>query len=237
MTIPLNQDGKIPIEERFRNLIDTNDVMSSRKGGGILKASMKGRKILVDSREFRSALPAILHQNEFSIRPFTLDVGDYILSPDIVIERKSLNDLQSSLNSGRLYNQAKKLCRYFKKPMLLIEFHQDKPFLLQEEYTADVQPNSIISKIVLLTIHFPSLRLLWSRSPYATASLFASLKRNQKDPDENLVGNVISADEEAQDSPEVRFLCVKFSPSTILSKLLLMTSHFYSRISCNLFPE
>jgi hypothetical protein len=32
-------------------------------------------------------------------------VGDYVLSPDIVVERKALPDLFASLGSGRLYHQ------------------------------------------------------------------------------------------------------------------------------------
>ena len=31
----------------------------------------------------------------------TLEVGDYVLSPEMVVERKSLSDLFGSLNSGR----------------------------------------------------------------------------------------------------------------------------------------
>jgi DNA excision repair protein ERCC-4 len=33
-------------------------------------------------------------------------VGDYILSPNICVERKSLSDLLGSFASGRLYQQA-----------------------------------------------------------------------------------------------------------------------------------
>lgn len=39
------------------------------------------------------------------IRACMLQVGDYVLSPDIVVERKALADLFASLGSGRLYNQ------------------------------------------------------------------------------------------------------------------------------------
>lgn len=35
-------------------------------------------------------------------------VGDYVLSPDIVVERKALPDLFASLGSGRLYNQVRR---------------------------------------------------------------------------------------------------------------------------------
>ena len=58
-------------------------------------------------------------------------VGDYILTPDVCVERKSVSDLIGSLNNGRLYNQAVSMCRYYKRPVLLIEFDPNKPFTLQ----------------------------------------------------------------------------------------------------------
>lgn len=36
--------------------------------------------------------------------------------------------------------------------------------------------NDITSKLQLLTLHFPKLRLVWSPSPFATAELFQELK-------------------------------------------------------------
>ena len=46
-----------------------------------------------------------------------------------------------------------------------------------------LQPHSLISKLCLLTLHFPRLRLIWSRSLHATADIFQALKINQDDPD------------------------------------------------------
>jgi len=60
-----------------------------------------------------------------------LQVGDYILTSEICIERKSISDLIGSLLSGRLYNQAVSMTRHYAKPMLLIEFDQNKPFCFQ----------------------------------------------------------------------------------------------------------
>lgn len=48
----------------------------------------------------------------------------------------------------------------------------------------DVTPNSIISKLSLLALHFPRLRIIWSRSLHATAEIFTTLKANQDEPDE-----------------------------------------------------
>lgn len=88
-------------------------------------------QVIVDMREFMSSLPNILHQKGMRIIPVTLEVGDYILSPLICVERKSIQDLFQSFTSGRLYNQVDTMVRYYRIPVLLIEFSQDKSFSFQ----------------------------------------------------------------------------------------------------------
>ena len=60
-----------------------------------------------------------------------LQVGDYVLTPDVCVERKSVGDLIGSLNSGRLYTQATAMTRHYSRPVLLIEFEENKAFSLQ----------------------------------------------------------------------------------------------------------
>lgn len=45
------------------------------------------------------------------------------------------------------------------------------------EISGDIQLTNIISKLVLLTLKFTELRLLWSRSSYATVDLFKVSKQ------------------------------------------------------------
>ena len=45
------------------------------------------------------------------------------------------------------------------------------------------QVTSLGARLVLLALHFPRLRLIWSRSLHATADLFRGLKANQEEPD------------------------------------------------------
>lgn len=59
-------------------------------------------QVIVDLREFRSSLPSLLHNAGILVVPATLTVGDYVLTPDMCVERKSIPDLVSSFNSGRL---------------------------------------------------------------------------------------------------------------------------------------
>lgn len=185
MMIPVDQNGHClglnvsiePLASSYQN--------STRRAGG-RKEIEKEMQVIVDMREFMSSLPNVLHQKGMSIIPVTLEVGDYILSPSICVERKSIQDLFMSFTSGRLYNQVETMVRYYRLPVLLIEFSQDKSFSFQSasDIGDDVTPTSIISKLSLLALHFPRLRIIWSRSLHATAEIFASLKANQDEPDE-----------------------------------------------------
>ncbi|EKM77091.1 hypothetical protein AGABI1DRAFT_122321 [Agaricus bisporus var. burnettii JB137-S8] len=184
--------------------------ISTRLAGGRRELTTEPPKIIVDMREFRSALPSLLHAAQLLVVPATLTVGDYILTPDICVERKSLSDLVSSFNSGRLYTQCEFMSVHYKHPVLLIEFEEDKSFSLEtiselKNYAKPTQkyPNkpsrpstfnslsseppssvtTIQSKLVLLTLSFPRLRTIWSQSPYATAEIFKDLKSNQPEPD------------------------------------------------------
>ncbi len=161
------------------------DNSSSRKAGGAAALSSETAKIIVDMREFRSELPSLIHKRGIDIEPVTIEVGDYILTPDICVERKSISDLIGSLQNGRLYNQATNMTRFYEKPMLLIEFDQSKPFALQGKYylSRDIGSSDVAARLQLLTLHFPRLRILWSPSPHATAELFEELKRGRDQPD------------------------------------------------------
>lgn len=196
-------------------------------------------------REFRSTLPNLLHATNIKIIPATLIIGDYILTPDICVERKSIPDLISSLNTGRLsvlcfffffffqwltcndttrYTQCELMSLHYKQPILLIEFEENKAFSLKVsgdifdssritgrtnslqtvsevksfkkedgKYPSKRQTEntrgcgsatvSVQSKLVLLTLSFPRLRIIWSSSPYATAEIFKDLKLNNHEPD------------------------------------------------------
>lgn len=40
--------------------------------------------------------------------------------------------------------------------------------------------SNIVSKLTLLVLHFPNLRILWSRSPHATVDLFKAIERTSQ---------------------------------------------------------
>lgn len=159
-------------------------------GGGRLAATAEPPRVVVDVREFRSSLPSLLHGRSMVVVPCMLTVGDYVLTPQICIERKSIKDLISSFADGRLYNQAETMFQHYQNPMLLIEFDAQKAFTLEPfaDLSSSLGASSIASsdlqsKLVMLTLAFPRLRIIWSSSPYQTAEIFEELKKQQDEPD------------------------------------------------------
>jgi DNA excision repair protein ERCC-4 len=77
------------------------------------------------------------------------------------------------------------MTKHYRTPVLLIEFEGDKAFALQasSEVGDEVQLHSLMGRLALLLLHFPRLRLIWSRSLHATADIFQQLKANQEEPD------------------------------------------------------
>uniref|UniRef100_A0A3B3ZE04 DNA repair endonuclease XPF n=1 Tax=Periophthalmus magnuspinnatus TaxID=409849 RepID=A0A3B3ZE04_9GOBI len=185
MVIPEEREGREDTNlDLARNLEPANATTNTRKAGGQDQPKEPSR-VIVDMREFRSELPSLLHRRGLDIEPVTLEVGDYILTPDVCVERKSVSDLIGSLQSGRLYTQCLSMTRYYKKPVLLIEFDPAKPFSLmsRSDFRNEISSNDVSSKLTLLTLHFPRLRILWCPSPHATAELFVELKQGRLEPD------------------------------------------------------
>lgn len=186
MALPLSADGRPIAEDADQRFLRT---ISSRVAGGQRSATAEPPRIIVDMREFRSSLPSMLHAADIQVVPCTLQVGDYVLTPTMCVERKSLTDLVQSFNSGRLYAQCELMCVHYQHPILLIEFDQDKSFSLKSTNDGKATGRNsgteldVQAKLVLLTLAFPRLRIIWSSSPFATSDIFADLKQNFDEPD------------------------------------------------------
>lgn len=167
--------------------------------GALARAPPRRGVVVVDAREFMSSLPAVLHRAGLTLAPVTLEVGDYVLSPTLAVERKAIPDLRASLASGRALTQASALTRHYRTAALLIEFDGDRAFGLDPSSSGEgggfgapsssssstgalsaaaaaAAARSLPARLTLLTLHAPRLRLLWARSPPAAARLFLALK-------------------------------------------------------------
>ena len=83
-------------------------------------------RIVVDERERKSGIPNLLKSIGIGLEMKTLPIGDYIVAPETVVERKSIHDLISSVFDGRLPDQCSRLKEHFEHPVVLMEGDVDE---------------------------------------------------------------------------------------------------------------
>ena len=83
--------------------------------------NLKELRIVVDEREKKSGIPDLLKAIGINLEIKTLPIGDYIVAPETIIERKSVSDLISSIFDGRLFDQCNRLKEHFQFQIILVE--------------------------------------------------------------------------------------------------------------------
>ncbi len=83
--------------------------------------NLKNLRIVADEREKKSGIPDLLKGTGINLEIKTLPVGDYIVAPETIVERKTVSDLVSSIFDGRLFDQCHRLKEHYQFPILIIE--------------------------------------------------------------------------------------------------------------------
>ncbi|MEM5811348.1 MAG: ERCC4 domain-containing protein [Candidatus Aenigmatarchaeota archaeon] len=131
--------------------------------------------IICDYRE--EEISYILEKSGFKIIKENLDVGDFILSKDICIERKSYSDFVSSLIDKRIFTQCENLSKNFRKPIIIVE--------LFSKLERDVNENFIYSSLAKLISTF-NISIIFSRNMYETSKIIKWLKVIEDEENKNL---------------------------------------------------
>ncbi|MDE1827311.1 MAG: heavy metal resistance protein CzcA [Thaumarchaeota archaeon] len=83
-------------------------------------------RMIIDERERKSGIPDLIKHIGVKVEMVTLPVGDYIVAPETIVERKSVNDFISSVFDGRLFDQCSRLKEHFEHPAIVIEGNVDE---------------------------------------------------------------------------------------------------------------
>ena len=130
--------------------------------------------IIVDHRESRSNVARFLSHREVSVETQQLDVGDYVLSSRIGVERKNVDDFLSSLIEGKLFVQMKNLREAYSRPVLIIEGEG----LLTKR---NISHNAIFGSFVSIIVDF-GIPIITTRNARETADfLYVMTNREQKE--------------------------------------------------------
>jgi Fanconi anemia group M protein len=131
-------------------------------------------QVIVDQREVKSSVARELEKAGVEIMLHTLEVGDYILSDRIAVERKSCEDFTGSLIEHKLFEQISNLARTYEKPVLIIEGES----LFN---TRNLNPNAIHGALSSIALDF-GVAVFYTRDAQDTAGLLKQIaKREQVD--------------------------------------------------------
>lgn len=126
-------------------------------------------KIVVDSRE-PDVIAVLLMQLGLEVERKPVTPGDYILSSDCAVERKTTQDFFNSLYSGRLFEQVERLKASYTKPLMIIEGD------VKEELANRLNPRAFWGSLLKLQIDY-NLPTVNTYDALQTADLLATLAK------------------------------------------------------------
>ena len=125
-------------------------------------------RVVADERERASGVPDELSKLNVRVYFSRLPVADYVLNPEIAVERKSVRDLVSSVYDSRLFYQAAKISAAYAKPFLLVEGDSKEVEGLAKNL------KSFYGAIANVTLAY-GLRVLYTANQKETAMAIAEL--------------------------------------------------------------
>lgn len=123
-------------------------------------------QIIVDHRETKSGIPSALEDLGAEVIIKTLEVGDYHISNDVIIERKTTTDFLHSIidEPGHLFSQLADMMREYTRSILMIE---GAPM---DMYTERAIDSNAIDGMILAAARFDA-SMIWTLSADHTARM------------------------------------------------------------------
>lgn len=142
-------------------------------------------KIVIDHREMRSRVAEELGKLCADIEIVALEVGDYVVSDRVAFERKTVDDLFSTLLERReLFSQLMDLVRSYRCPILIIE--GDDPFFFTGRRLHPLAVQGFLNSIALMRV--PTLYTLNEAETAQVISMIAAKEQIDKNRPVSLHG-------------------------------------------------
>ncbi|NYT04704.1 MAG: DEAD/DEAH box helicase family protein [Candidatus Methanofastidiosa archaeon] len=202
---------KHTVMELKRDFSKNEGVTMAEKGQSKLKDFLEMPEIIVDDREDKRVIKILSEMAKIKIN--RLDVGDYILSNRIGVERKSSNDFIESLIKGTLFPQILSLSNAYEVPLLIVE--GEDVYSLRNMDKKSIR-GAIISAIVDLRV-----RVIFTNNPEETVNYLVEMSLREQKEKERLP--VIRGEKKVMSLKEKQLFIVEGLPdvSSVLSRRLL----------------
>jgi ERCC4-type nuclease len=90
--------------------------------------------VIADDREKNSNVSFYLKEFGAVVSFKRIEIGDYIISENVCIERKSSSDFVSSIIDGRIFNQVEEMKRNFDKAVIIVEGRNNDGRITENAY-------------------------------------------------------------------------------------------------------
>lgn len=150
------------LEELNSNAIER---MENEKRVKVLDPTPKKEEfpvVFADTREGNSKVIRHLSEMEIDVKVQAMAVGDYQVSDEVVIERKTAKDFVDSIVDKRLFKQARSLMEEFKRPLIILEG--------DGLYNGMINPNAIRGSIASIALDF-GISIIPTRNAQDTAAM------------------------------------------------------------------
>ncbi len=157
------QEEKLEEPENLEK--ETKDVKFVKEKGKI--------KVICDSRERNSVVIKELMNKDVELGFERLDIGDYICSDQVVVERKTGDDFIKSILDKRLFSQTKVLVESCAKPVMILE----GDFNL---FSSSLHPHALAGALTSLATDF-RLPIIHTQNQKETAEILFALARREQE--------------------------------------------------------
>ena len=141
-------------------------------------------KIIVDRHEKDSLIISEIVSRNIEVQIESLKVGDYLISDELAIERKTVNDFISSMLSKRLIKQLLELKANYKKPLLIIEGIEDENIYRPARHP-NMNENSIRGMILSVLLNF-QVPIIFTKDYIDTVNYLELLAKKQESPEKEI---------------------------------------------------
>lgn len=127
-------------------------------------------RIIADTREFKSSVVRHLAVKDIIVESKQLDIGDYLVSERVGVERKEVEDFIASIMDGRLFQQVKALKRAYMSPLIIIEG--------QDLYSRRLSAEAIRGTLAAITVDF-GVPIMFTANDSETAEFILTLVKRE----------------------------------------------------------
>jgi len=174
-------------------------------------------RVVVDERERGCGVPEQLSRLNVRVYFSRLPTADYVISPEIAVERKALPDFVSSVYDGRLFVQASAISSSYRKPYLIVEGD------IKELTSLTKNINSYYGAVASVTLAY-DLRVIHTADPLQTAAAIAALIQHSHARPVPM--GFVAAAPKAKDEPQQQLYLVSSLPGVGMKLAKRMLSRY-----------